>query len=222
LRNFYLYAVATATLLSGCAQSAGTLPNAASNATAAKPPAARQAQITLGALPKCRSERHRKNYVQTSTHLKVAGGALCIGAFHGFGGTLEYPSVERPVELTNRITVTNLYNEPELGSGTPLIYLNLHFDKSERFGAIVVTAGGLESKKFVAGQSYTALGQVLVGHLAFRFTPCYTVATSGVHGGLLPNVGAIFDNAIITGNGFGVVEIYQGTQASEECAGTSS
>ena len=52
------------------------------------------------------------------------------------------------------------------------------------------------------------------------FTPCYSVATSGAYGGLLPNVGALFDNAIITGNGFGVIEIYSGAQVSQECEGS--
>ncbi|HEY4434368.1 MAG TPA: hypothetical protein VGM99_08175, partial [Candidatus Cybelea sp.] len=116
---------------------------------------------------------------------------------------------------------SNIYYQPEFGSGKPLLYLNLRFSENTRFGAKVASQGGLSSSQFTPGQSYTAFGQVAVGHLVFMFTPCYSVATSGAYGGLLPNIGALLDNATITGKGFGVIEIYPGAQVSQECAGTS-
>ncbi|HEY2473175.1 MAG TPA: hypothetical protein VGI19_00090 [Candidatus Cybelea sp.] len=102
-----------------------------------------------------------------------------------------------------------------------MLYLNLHFHENTHFGSTVADKGGLEGSKFTPGQAYTAFGQVAVGHLVFMFTPCYAIATSGAYGGLLPNIGALFDNATITGNGYGVIEIYPGTQVSQECEGTS-
>jgi hypothetical protein len=207
-------------LVAGCARSGDTLPapgsTAVSGIRSVSPP-----RPAAGRLPTCPGQDRRKGYVQTFTNLKVHGGALCIGRFRGFGGSLEYPSVDRSVKLTNRLTITNLYNQPEFGSGAVLLYLNLHFHDNTRFGATVAAKGGLESNKFTPGQSYTAFGQVAVGHLVFMFTPCYSVATSGANGGLLPNIGALFDNAIVTGNGFGVIEIYPGAQVSQECEGTS-
>lgn len=212
-------ALAATALLAGCAQAGsnvavvpGTTPSALGSASTPR--------LSAGNPPRCQGQRSRKRYAQTVTKLKRSGGSICVAEFRGFGGTLEYPTVERSIELTSRTTVGDIYNEPELGSGTPLLYLNLHFSANTRFGASVPSQGGLESAKFVSGQAYTAFGEVQVGHLAFMFTPCYSVATSGAYGGLLPNIGALFDNAIITGNGFGVIEIYSGAQVSQECEGS--
>jgi hypothetical protein len=212
-------ALAATALLAGCAQ-AGSSVAVTPGMTVSALRSAAPAHTTAGNPPRCQGQRSRKHYAQTVTKLKRSGGSVCIAEFHGFGGTLEYPTVERSIKLTNRTTVADIYNEPELGSGNPLLYLNLHFSENTRFGASVPSQGGLESAKFVSGQAYTAFGQVQVGHLAFMFTPCYSIATSGAYGGLLPNVGALFDNAIITGNGFGVIEIYAGAQVSQECEGT--
>jgi hypothetical protein len=214
------YALAAAAVLAGCAQ-AGSNVAAPPGTTASALQRAPAARAAAGNPPRCQGQRSRKRYAQTVTKLKRDGGSICIGEFHGFGGTLEYPTVDRSIRLTNRVTVADIYNQPEIGSGTPLLYLNLHFAANTRFGASVPAQGGLESSKFVSGQAYTAFGQVAVGHLVFMFTPCYSVATSGPYGGLLPNVGALFDNAIITGDGFGVIEIYPGAQVSQACQGTS-
>ena len=59
--------------------------------------------------------------------LKTKAGSFCVPEFHGFGGTIEYPGVERSVELVLRSSTKNIYDEPPLGSGAPIFYLNLHF-----------------------------------------------------------------------------------------------
>ncbi|MGB6521530.1 MAG: hypothetical protein WBE83_07145, partial [Candidatus Cybelea sp.] len=158
-------ALAATALLAGCAE-AGSSVAVTPGMTASALQGAATARIA-GAPPRCQGQRSRKHYAQTVTKLKRSGGSICIAEFRGFGGTLEYPTVERSIKLTNRTTVADIYNEPELGSGTPLLYLNLHFSKNTRFGASVPSQGGLESAKFVSGQAYTAFGQVQVGHLAF-------------------------------------------------------
>jgi hypothetical protein len=214
------YALATAALLAGCAQPGNNVA-AAPDTTAPTPTVASMARAAGGNPPRCPGQRSRKRYAQTVTKLKRSGGSICIGEFRGFGGTLEYPTVERSIELTDRTSLADIYYQPELGSGKPLLYLNLHFSDNTRFGASVPSQGGLSSSKFVPGQAYTAFGQVAVGHLVFMFPPCYSVAAYGADGGLLPNIGALFDNATITGNGFGVIEIYPGAQVSQECEGTS-
>jgi hypothetical protein len=68
-----------------------------------------------------------------------------------------------------------------------------------------------------ASATYTAYGIVAVGHLVLMFPPCYTVATQGPYGGVLPNLGNLFVNTTITGAGYGVIEIYSGAQVSQEC-----
>jgi hypothetical protein len=214
------FTLAVTALLAGCGQAGGNVAVTPGTTTASAVQSFPAAHAPAGNPPRCQGQRSRKHYAQTVTKLKQLGGTICVAEFRGFGGTLEYPTVERSIKLTNRTTVADIYNQPEMGSGAPLLYLNLHFAANTRFGAGVRSQGGLESRKFVAGQSYTAFGQVAVGHLVFMFTPCYSVATSGAYGGLLPNVGALFDNATITGNGFGVIEIYPGAQVSQQCEGS--
>lgn len=101
--------------------------------------------------------------------------------------------------------------------GTSIVYLNLHFHAGTHFDPHVRSKGGLTSAAIQAGDTYTVYGIVAVGHLSLMFPPCYTVATQGPYGGVLPNVGALFSNTTITGAGYGVIEIYAGAQVSQVC-----
>ncbi len=167
--------------------------------------------------PKCAGQRTARKYAALKVTLKRGGGSLCVPEFGGFGGTVGYPGVERSVVLAMRSSVQDIYDEPQLGSGTAIFYLNLHFLAGTHFHKTLHSDGGLTSEQIEAGQPYTAYGIVTVGHLAFMFTPCYTVATQGQYGGVLPRIGELFSSATITGDGFGVIEIYSGEQVSQEC-----
>lgn len=168
-------------------------------------------------VPGCPHQRDTKKYAAHSAKLKTAGGSLCVPAFAGFGGTLGYPGSDRATTLTIRTSKQNIYNEPPLGSGSPLVYVNLHFHSGTSFGAYSGANGGITSKQIKAGSIYTAFGEVVVGHLALMFTPCYATAVASESGGVFPNAGMLFSNATITGNGYGVIEIYPGEQTSNEC-----
>jgi hypothetical protein len=172
---------------------------------------------TASGPPACARQRTMMTYGGHSQGLNVRGGSFCIPAFGGFGGSLEYPGVERAVELSVRTTTEDIYNEPLLGTGTPIVYLNLHFHAGTHFGPHLRARGGLTSAAIQAGQAYTAYGIFAVGHLSLMFPPCYAVATQGAYGGVLANIGDLFTNAPITGAGFGVIEIYPGTQVSQPC-----
>jgi len=130
---------------------------------------------------------------------------------------MEYPGVERAVRLVLRSSLKNIYNEPQLGSGSAIFYLNLHFLAGTHFGTSFGSSGGLTAKKIRAGQTYTAFGIVAVGHLDLMFPPCYTMATQDQYGGVLSNLGELFAGNTITGAGYGVIEIYSGQQVSQEC-----
>jgi hypothetical protein len=195
-------------LLAGCggAQTAtNTLPAPASFARAATGP------------PSCTGQRTTPKYGAITRTLKTQGGRFCVPAFGGFGGSIAYPGVESSVELTMRTSTQNIYNEPELGSGTSMVYLNLHFHAGTHFGSNPESTGGLTSQSIDPGDTYTAYGIVAVGHLELMFPPCYTIATRGRYGGVLPNLGNLFSNTTITGAGYGVIEIYPGEQVSQEC-----
>jgi hypothetical protein len=167
--------------------------------------------------PACRGERTKKQYGSIAVKLKTKGGSFCVPAFGGFGGSMQYPGVERSVKLTIRTSTQNIYNEPQLGTGTSIVYLNLHFHAGTHFGSNLKSKGGLTSQAISPGSAYTAYGIVAVGHLDLMFPPCYTVATRGVYGGVLPNLGDLFSGTTITGAGYGVVEIYSGQQVSQAC-----
>jgi hypothetical protein len=201
---------AAVVLLAGCAgvqtaTTSGTLPERALIAAAVSGP------------PTCKGQRTTKKYGDKSTTLKTKGGSFCIPAFGGFGGSIEYPGVEPAVKLTIRTSTENIYDEPQLGTGTSTVYLNLHFHAGTHFGSTLKSKGGLTSQAIYPGSTYTAYGIVAVGNLYLRFPPCYTVATTGPYGGVLPNLGHLFSDTTVTGAGYGVIEIYSGAQVSQEC-----
>jgi hypothetical protein len=198
-------------VLTGCGGSvprtSGTVPASATFARALTGP------------PTCKDQRSKKKYGSIAVKLKTKGGSFCIPAFGGFGGWMPYPGVDRVVKLTIRTSTENIYNEPQLGTGTSIVYLNLHFHAGTHFGSNFKSKGGtgLSSQSISPGSTYTAYGIVAVGHLDLMFPPCYTVATKVAGRGLLPNLGELFSDATITGAGYGVIEIYSGEEVSQEC-----
>jgi hypothetical protein len=198
-------ALAAVAVTAACGQVSGTAPVPSAFALRAAMP------------PQCKGQRTARRYAQLKVRLKERGGSFCIPEFHGFGGTMQYPGVERPVALVLRSSTKDIYNQPQLGSGTAFFYLNLHFLAGTHFGTSLRSRGGLTAKKIEAGQPYTAFGIVTVGHLSLMFPPCYTIATQGAYGGVLSNLGELFAGTTITGAGYGVIEIYSGEQVTQEC-----
>jgi hypothetical protein len=203
------FAGIAAMLLAGCAS--------AQTATSGAVPVQSSFVRTATGPPVCKGQRTAKNYASLPEKLKTNGGSVCVPAFGGFGGSIEYPGLERSVKLTIRTSTQNIYNEPQLGNGTSIVYLNLHFHASTRFRSRVKPKGGLTSPSISPGATYTAYGIVAVGHLDLMFPPCYTVATQGPYGGVLPNLGNLLRKATIAGIAYGVIEIYSGEQVSQEC-----
>jgi hypothetical protein len=195
-------------MLAGCGSQtaiSGTVPAPATAARAVTGP------------PTCRGQRTTKKFGNISVTLKTKGGSFCIPAFGGFGGSMQYPGVQRTVKLTMRTSTQNIYNEPQLGTGMSMVYLNLHFHAGTHFGSKLRSKGGLTSAAISPGSTYTAYGIVAVGNLDLMFPPCHTVATRGPYGGVLPNLGALFSGTTITGAGYGVIEIYSGEQVNQKC-----
>lgn len=204
-RRYSLLAFAAALFLAACAQSSGTMPAQA-----------RLARVLTGPLP-CKGQRTTKKYGSLARKLQAKGASFCIPAFGGFGGSLQYPGVKPPVKLTIRTSTANIYGEPQLGTGTSIVYVNLHFHAGTQFRSKLESKGGLTSEAIEVGDTYTAYGIVAVGHLVRMFPPCYTIATQGPYGGILPNLGELLSDVTVTGAGYGVIEIYSGAQVSQEC-----
>lgn len=197
--------LAATAAIAACGQVGGSAPASIGFSTRAATP------------PGCAGQRKTKKYAQLKVELRKRGGVLCVPEFHGFGGTIEYPAVERKVELILRSSIQNIYDEPQLGSGTAIFYLNLHFLAGTHFGAKFGSKGGLTAGPIEVDQPYTAFGMVTVGHLALMFPPCYAIATQGPYGGVLSGLGELFADTTITGAGYGAIEIYPGAQVSQQC-----
>jgi hypothetical protein len=198
-----------AILLAGCGGSHTAMSGAV--------PAPASLTRAVATVPVCEGQHTTKRFGSLTTRLRVGGGSFCVPAFGGFGGSMQYPAVQHSVKLTVRTSSENLYDEPQLGTGTSIVYLNLHFHAGTHFGTNLKAKGGLTSESIAPGDAYTAYGIVGVGHLILMFPPCYAIATKGPYGGVLPNLGQLFSNTTITGAGYGVIEIYSGEQVSQEC-----
>jgi hypothetical protein len=211
-----LLAAGLAAFSAGCAQHGVLLP-----ASSLPPAYAARAASAIASPdlipPKCKGQKDDKKRASLRVTLSTKGGSFCIPEFDGFGGSFEYPKLERSVVLTVRTSTSNIYNQRLLGSGTPILYSNLHFRASTHFAAHVKSKGGLTSAQIEPGEPYTAYGLISVGHLVRLFPPCYSDATKGRYGGLIPNIGGVLRNVTITGAGYGVIEIYSGKQVSQEC-----
>jgi hypothetical protein len=162
----FLFALAIIALVTGCGRPSdtATLPRAIALPAVSGLPATTPLQ--------CVHQHGTKKYAQLDVTLKTHESEFCVPAFHGYGGTIDYPAVERSAKLVLRSALTNLYDDPLLGtSGTPMFYLNLHFRSGASFGTQFGSTDGLTGSEIVAGQSYTAYGIVTVGHLALMLVP---------------------------------------------------
>jgi hypothetical protein len=149
--------------------------------------------------------------------------ALCIPAFGGFGGTMEYPPAKPSITAALTASTTN-YNQllPTLAkTGKPIYYLQVQTSADTVFGNDVLAKGGLTSAKLVAGRSYTLYGQSIAGgivHFINDLTPCVATATSGKDGGVLPSFGRLLAGQKFTNGAVTITfEVYKGKHAAKSC-----
>jgi len=203
-------ALAVSSLLAGCAgHSAAMLPVA---------PGSLAPSVTAQAkLHACKGQQTTKQYATVTGTLLTSGGSFCIPKFGGYGGSVKYPGANPSVKLTLTSSTTNYDGMPELGSGTAIFYMQLAISGATTFGSKAGSGGGLSSKQIVAGQTYTVFGQAKVYGFPFNFTPCYVVAVKSRYGGTLGGIGTLLKGQQVPAAATGVIEIYEGQQASEEC-----
>jgi hypothetical protein len=212
LRSSYLAAgtVASAVLLAACAQHGGAgLPSI--------PAAAQRAALPDANPPQCKGQQNEPYYATLTVKLKTKGGAFCIPEFGGYGGKVQYPSVDPSVKLTLTSSTTDYNDLPQLGSGTAIFYLQLSISGGTSFGSNTKAGGGLTSSAIVPGDDYTAFGEATIFGYHYKFKPCYTVATQGKYGGVIGGLGSLLKGIDVPTSGSGFIEVYSGQQASNEC-----
>jgi hypothetical protein len=140
--------------------------------------------------------------------LSTKGRSLCIPAFGGFGGSINYPSAKPSVQLTITASTTDYDHQQKLGKGAPLVYLQLALAGATTFGFHVKAGGGFTGEKLVAGKTYTVFGRAVLHHIPFNFRPCYEVASKGKYGGgVITRIGTLLKGVNLPGAATGLIEI---------------
>ena len=122
------------------------------------------------------------------------------------------PGVERAVARPSQ-QHRNIYNVPLLGTGNPVFYLNLHF-LAERFWHALPSGSGLTRRKLWLA-SRTRHWRRNGRTSGLEFPPCYAIARRER---TAESSESLFAGTIVTGPGYGAVEIYPGQQVTQSAS----
>lgn len=214
-----LGAAAAAALLAGCAAQNGVVPapgGIAIGADAGRAMLPYAVELPQIAPPACRGQKKTKQDASATEKITSKGGTLCIPAFGGFGGTITYPPANPATKIKLTSSTTNYDNLPQLGSGTPIFYLQIELLGNTTFGKDAPAGGGLASSAIKPGKAYTAYGAVELGSLWLGFPPCFAVAKKSKYGGQIGGLGTLLDGQSLNQTS-AVVEIEAGKASGTKC-----
>jgi hypothetical protein len=169
----------------------------------------------------CKGQSTTSLYSSTSSKLESKRAALCIPAFAGFGGALNYPGAHPPVSVVVTSSTTN-YNHliPTLGKGKPLFFLQIATSAGTNFGTTVSDSVGLESTSLVAGKSYDIFGEAKLAGVAgiiVPFAACKATASKGKTGGEITDIGSRMEGAKLTTPATIYLEVYPKRKSNSAC-----
>ncbi len=165
----------------------------------------------------CNGQMTYQQYATVEDMLQTTGGVACVPAFGKFGGKVAYPNLSPSISVLIITSTTNYDNMPSLGSGTPILYIQLATSGGTTFGTQIPSGGGLLGSKIVPSKTYTAFGQAVVDGIKVDLGPCYAIAAKSIYGGKLNGIGTLLKGQNIPARANGVVEIYPGKQAANQC-----
>jgi hypothetical protein len=194
-------------------------PTTAPTTTPTSAPTTAPTAAPTGAAPlACTGQTTTATNASVTQTLATTGGALCIPAFGGFGGTLNYPTVTSSVNVTLTSSTTNDAGFPALGTTTPVFFLQIALAGGTTFGTGAAAGGGLASTSIVVGQTYTVFGQATIAGIPINFSPCQSVATAGSGGtGVISGLATVLKNAAIPLAATGVLEIEHVSAGAGPC-----
>jgi hypothetical protein len=217
-------AALAAAMLAGCSGNAGAIPPQTTLAA----PAALQGQGFEGvapgitAPPKCKGQKQSKDYATVGSQdiKEVKGSSVCVPAFGGWGGALQFPgtyNVGYTVSLTSSTTAYKGGLFPPAGSKVPIFYLQIAFSGFPGFYESLPAGAPLESTHLTAGKPYTivlseyfyALGWSTVGS-------CYQIAKKAKNGNGLAGAGTLFEKVTFL-EMKGTIEVLQGELVTNQC-----
>jgi hypothetical protein len=212
-------------LLAGCAGQSALSPMPANPGNA-------DALALLGAsapdiLPPrtCKGQKSTKEYAEVAKEaLKGGGGSLCVPAFKGWGGALQYPQTYGSYPYTVKlISSTTAYKGallPPAGSKKPLFYLQIGFNSFPGFYPTLPKGAPLVSSHFEPKKRYTVeLFEYFYGLGWSEEASCYQAAKTSKNGGSLAEAGAVLEKLTFLEHN-GAVEIFAGSLVPTKCQAT--
>lgn len=176
----------------------------------------------VAAPPKCEGQKNTKEYGEVVKEtLKKGGGSLCVPAFGGWGGALQYPqtygSYTYTVKLIGSTTAYKGGLFPPAGSKKALFYLQIGFNSFPGFYPTLPKGAPIVSSHLVPNKSYTAeLFEYFYGLGWSAEGSCYQVAGKSKYGGSLAGAGSLFEKFTFLEHN-GVLEIFGGALVTNRC-----
>jgi hypothetical protein len=212
-------------MFTGCAGNAGTIPNqptfSAFNASTSLEPL--DILPDKAKLPTCKGQKNTKEYAKAPVQdMKEAGGSLCVPAFGGWGGALQYPqtysTAKYSVTLVSSTTAYKGALLPPAGSKKPILYLQVGFNSFPGFYPTLPKGNPVVSKHLVPEKPYTVELFIYFYGLGWsEENSCYQVAAKWTGGGSLASVGAVFEKVTFLEKN-GAIEIFPGELVSNKCS----
>jgi hypothetical protein len=209
-------------LLTGCAANSAATPETGLGApNAASGVGLNSIVPDAGAPPKCKGQKDAKDYAEVASQtMKEAGGSLCVPAFGGWGGMMQYPgtdsSTKLSVSLTSSTTAYSGGNFPSVKGA--IFYLQWAFSYPPYFDPTLPKGSPLVSSHLKPKQPYTIGLWVYYYALGWSSeVSCYQVAQSSKYGGSLAEVGAVFETLELAEK-TGAIEVFKGKLTSTQCS----
>jgi hypothetical protein len=169
----------------------------------------------------CKGQKNTKHYSSLGSQpLKSGGGSVCVPAFGGWGGALQYPPIDASstIALVSSTTAYAGGNFPPPGSQKPIFYVQFNLNGILTFNSPLPNGNGFVSIHVVPKKTYTAeLFQYYPGiGWSSVMNACYSVAKKVTVGGGIPRVGSVFVNQSFR-EPSGIIEVFSGKLSTNKC-----
>jgi hypothetical protein len=218
-----LGAVTLVALFSGCAGGSTAIPPQAVSIPPALAGIGWNASVPDVAVPpKCKGQKNTKDYATVATQniKEITGSSVCVPAFGGWGGGLQFPGTYNVGYTVSLTSSTKTYNGglfPPAGSQTPIFYLQIAFSGFPGFYPTLPKGKPLESTHISANKPYTILVQEYFYALGWGTVgECYQIAKRAQNGNGLAGAGTIFEHQTF-GEMHGILEVFKGKLVSNQC-----
>lgn len=213
-----------AAILAGCAGNAAGIPSQTTFAAPGALPGSALDAVApdVTAPPKCKGQKETKDYATVASQgiKEVKGADVCVPAFGGWGGALQFPGTYNASYTVSMTSSTKTYTGglfPPAGSQKPIFYLQFAFNGLPGFYSTLPKGGPLESLHITAKKSYTILVSEYFYGLGWSTVgECFQTAKKAKQGNGLAGAGTIFEKVTFR-EMKGIIEVFNGALVSNKC-----